>query len=166
MRWKVLLGVFGVGVLLAGTAVAGSRWLITSTRQIKPSVIKQLRGRFAIVEGVGGEANMCPGGAGSCDVAASDARCPGGVVTGGGFDGGSSPPIGAFMGYNEPDRDGRGWHIVMGNAGGEVTTFRTVAICAGVVPGRAADTAATGPRAVSAQIEGELATMRTRLARR
>jgi hypothetical protein len=39
--------VIGVGVLLAfcaGSAYAGSKWLITSTSQIKPDVLKELRG--------------------------------------------------------------------------------------------------------------------------
>jgi hypothetical protein len=41
---KVALGVAIVVALTGGSAIAASRWMVTSTNQIKPSVLAQLRG--------------------------------------------------------------------------------------------------------------------------
>jgi hypothetical protein len=159
MGRRALIGALAALAITGGSAVAASRWIITSTSQIKPSVVSQLRARFATLPSLGKVGDMCPGGSGSCDIAASDARCPGrSIVTGGGFDGGNNPPIGAFMAYDEPDRDGRGWHIIMGNDSTAEATFQTFAVCAGTVFGKARDARAAVPASVRRQISRELAT--------
>jgi hypothetical protein len=150
---------------IAGGATAATKYIITSTHQIKPSVLQKLRTQLLFKDQLGSVVSMCPSGTdttGQCEVAASDARCPSpGIAMGGGFDGGSSPPLGAFMGYNEPDSDGRGWHIIMGNAGSSTSTFQTVAVC--VVTSVPAGAAHAGvPSSVRAQISREVASMRTR----
>jgi hypothetical protein len=151
--------------VLVGGAAAASKYIITSTNQIKPSVLKKFQPALAYQDHKGPIANMCAAGTdttGQCEVAASDSRCPGGsIATGGGFDGGSAPPVRAAIGYTEPDSDGHGWHIIMGNAGPSNETFQTVAVCLGV--SRAAFAAQAGaPSRVRAQIGRELASMRTR----
>lgn len=152
-------------IVVAGGAAAASRYLVTSIHQIKPSVLKHLQAQLLYVDEKGPIATMCPSGTdttGQCETAGSDARCPnGGIATGGGFDGGSSPPVGAFMGYNEPDSDGGGWHIIMGNSSSGTTTFQTVVVCIAI--SRLAGAAEAGaPSSVRTQISRELSWMRAR----
>jgi hypothetical protein len=161
MGRRLAVGAIVAAVLAGGSAVAASRWVITSTKQIKPSVVRQLRTVLATLEGGGTKVNMCANGQGACAIAASDARCPAGLVTGGGFDGGTNPPLAASVAYTEPDRDGRGWHIIMvNNDTSSAATFQALALCAGTLPGRARDARASVPSSVEAQIHGELARVR------
>jgi hypothetical protein len=151
--------------VLVGGAAAATRYIITSTSQIKPSVLRKFQRTLAFRDQQGHLASMCPFGTdttGQCEIAASDSRCPGGsIATGGGFDGASSPPIGASIGYNEPDSDGHGWHIIMANGASTTSTFRTVAVCLGVSR-QAAGAQAGAPSPVGGQIKRELAWMRAR----
>jgi hypothetical protein len=150
---------------IAGGATAASKYIITSTHQIKPSVLQKLHTQVLAKDQPGGVASMCAFGTdstGQCEVQGSDARCPASAIAvGGGFDGGSTPPIGASMGVNEPDADGHGWHIVMANFGPDTETFQTVAVC--VVTSSGARPASAGvPSAVTDQINREIASMRMR----
>ncbi len=93
-------------VLLGGSAYAGSRWVISSTQQIKPSVLKQLRGHagpqgatgtpgasgaagpagpagIATIQDVDASTSYCAFG-NSCDVESVTATCPGSAIAVGG----------------------------------------------------------------------------------
>jgi len=132
-------------------ADAASRYLITSARQIKPSVLKQLRsqgpagaagapgaagpaGVFStanVTQVTGAVASMCTWGSGTCDVGSSVANCPAGsAVLGGGYDGGSDPPIDASVGYDKPIGTSA-WEVIMTNDDTYgAATFNAVATCA------------------------------------
>jgi hypothetical protein len=171
MKRGVLTAIAAIATVavIAGGAAAAGRYLITSTKQIKPSVVKQLEGKvyFGMLYGTfsGPTATMCAAGTdttGSCETASSDARCPdGGFVESGGFDGGNNPPIGAGIGYDEPDSDGRGWHIIMANLVPASATFHAVALCSRFTTQAARDARAGVPSSVRVQISHELAAART-----
>lgn len=149
--------------VLAGGAAAASRYIITSTHQIKPSVLRKFQAKLAYQDKAGGSATMCPSGTdttGQCEVGSSDARCPGGAIaTGGGYDGGSSPPVNATTGYTEPDSDGQGWHVIMVNNASVVATFRATAVCLGVARGAFTARSGSAPSSVRTQITREVALM-------
>lgn len=122
MGRKVLLGVVVAFAVLGGTAWAGSRWIITSTNQIKPDVLSHLRGARGaqgprgmagttgaagpaglpgtpggfstanVVEVTGPLVTMCASSGGICAVAGSFASCPPGAVVLGGGWFGGSSP--------------------------------------------------------------------------
>jgi hypothetical protein len=141
---------------LAGTGLAASKYLITSTSQIKPSVLKDLKGKEGpagqqgpagaagaagaagtfstsnVTEVTGALASMCAYGGGSCDVGNSVAVCPAGAtVLSGGWIGGSIPPIEATVGDNGPIGNGTEWEVIMANNTAYSTpSFTAYAICA------------------------------------
>ncbi len=166
MGRKILIAAVAAIAITGGSAYAGSRWIVTSIGQIKPTVLAHFQRTLAFADKEGPTAYMCPNGTdttGQCEVAASDARCPGAsTAMGGGWDGGSSPPLGAFAGYNQADLDGRGWHVIMGNGGSGSTTFSAMVVCLGVAAGAAKDASATVPASVRTQIGREVAAMRAR----
>jgi hypothetical protein len=74
-----VLALIALFLAATGTAVAGSRYLISNPNQIKPSVIAAIRGQFVVVHG---PLETIPPGT----VGVSVARCPSGyVVVSGGY---------------------------------------------------------------------------------
>jgi hypothetical protein len=74
---------------------------------------------------------MCPSSAGSCAVAGSFASCPpGAVAVGGGWVGGSSPPVVATVADDGPIGNNTAWDVVMVNNGPLTSTFQAYAECA------------------------------------
>lgn len=67
------------------------------------------------------------------------ASCPAGdVALGGGWDGGSSPPVLATVAYNYPIGSSTAWDVVMAdNGSGETSTFAAVVECAPAPAGAA-----------------------------
>ena len=140
---KYAITVAIVGLLaFAGGAAASRRWLITSTNQIKPSVLHALRGNAgrqgpaggfstANVTDVSGPSVTMDVSGGANDVQGSLAQCPtGSVVLGGGYDGETNPPVSATVGYDE-SLGGNAWDVIMSNNDGYGTaSFHAVAVCA------------------------------------
>ena len=153
-------------IVVAGGAAAASQYVITSIKQIKPSVLKKFQPALAYADKLGPIATMCAAGTdttGQCEVGSSDARCPsGGIATGGGLYGGMTPPVLGTIGYDEPDNDGRGWHVVMVNDNSAASaTIQATVVCLGT--SRAASAATVGvPASVRSRIRVEVAAMRAR----
>jgi hypothetical protein len=163
MGRRVVIAAIAAFALIGGSAFATSRWIITSPRQIKPSVLHKIETRLFWRTAMGPTTTMCPAGgntSGQCAIGSSDARCGGGIATGGGLDGGNNPPVSATIGYSEPDTDGHGWHVIMANDDGSSSaSYQAVASCQGVSGGFAA-VDARAPAAVKAQISREVASLR------
>ncbi len=132
-------------VLAGGTAYAANHYLITRTSQIKPSVLKQLRGRAGQSGAAGATGATGAAGisgytqvasattnnpAGAQDVAI--ANCPAGesVLGGGAF--GSAVSTGQSITTSEPANSDTGWLVAMSNGSGTADTFTVYAICATV----------------------------------
>ncbi len=170
---KVTAAVLVCFVLFAGGAAA-SGFLITSVNQIKPSVRKALQGNrgprgFRGFRGAGASilvttiqgpvAGMTPFGT-ATDVGSSVATCPaGGVVLGGGWDGGSNPPVDASAAYNEAIGGGS-WEVIMANNGPLTATVSAVAVCA-TGPGSQARRELSRS-AIRATVARQVAALRTR----
>ena len=153
-----------VAVLLAvgGTAFA-SGYIITSVKQIKPSVRKTLKGQRGPrgLQGPAGQSgalnttfvrgetvSMCAdtGTFQPCQVAASIANCPvGSVALAGGWDGLNAPPLDATVAYNYGA--GGSWGIIMINHLSLPASFQAVTTCApGTGSARGASRAAAADR--------------------
>src|ERR1019366_898531 len=91
-------------VLAGGTAYAANHYLITKTSQIKPSVLKDLRGR------------------------AGSSGAPGAL--GGAF--GSAVATGQSITTSEPANSDTGWLVAMSNSSASNEHFTAYAICAAV----------------------------------
>jgi hypothetical protein len=145
-------------MVAGGSAVAANRWLITSTHQIKPSVLRQLHGARGstgpvgvrgpaglnglpgaqgpaggfstanVIETTGAQASMCASGGGPCDVGGSFAACPPGAVVLGG--GWSGPLSDASIGFNLPIGNGSAWDVVAINNAPIAESFTPYAVCA------------------------------------
>jgi hypothetical protein len=135
---------------MTGTGIAAGHYLITSTSQIKPSVLRALRGQpgpqgpagaqgatgagfstssVTIVRGT--PETLCPLDGGSCSVAVAVATCPlGSVAIAGGFDGGSSPPVDATVADDEPILGDTAWEIAVTNDSATTATYTPFAVCA------------------------------------
>jgi hypothetical protein len=150
----LLVALVALFVALGGTAVA-SGWVITRIGQIKPSVRHQLRGN-AGPQGPQGPAGPtgATGPAGipgvvmvesamvtlaSGAVNGTFASCPAGdVALGGGWDGGTTPPVLATVAYNDPIGNDTAWNVTMvDNQSGQSSTFAAVVECAPAASGAA-----------------------------
>jgi hypothetical protein len=161
-------------LVLSGGAFAASRYLITSTRQIKPSVLRQLHGATGpagpagtfssagVATVSGPSAPMCASSANTCAVGSSVATCPAGdIVLSGGYDGETDPPVDATAGYDEP-LGSNGWEVIMSNNALIPASFHAIAVC--VPAASAASDAATRPnsRNVKAIVARQVAAMQAR----
>jgi hypothetical protein len=119
-----------------------------------------------VVQVSGLSAVMCGSGGGSCDVGSSAATCPAGaVVLGGGWDGESSPPVVATVGFDNPIGSGT-WDVIMANNGPLTTTFHAVATCATASGASAARAQASRlTKAQLAELARDLAAVRLRFSR-
>ncbi len=190
MRRNLQVGgliVIAAFALFGGGALAASHYLITSTGQIKPNVLKQLRGNTGprgpqgqagqaggfsttnVTQVSGPTVTLCASGGGSCDVESSDATCPAGsVVLGGGWNWGStaSPPVEATVSLDSPAVAGsQDWEVLMVNNSSVSASFSAVATCA-TPSGTAADIARSGRLTAQqrAQIATQVAAARMRVA--
>ena len=128
---------------VTGTGMAAGHYLITSTSQIKPSVLRSIRGKLGpqgpagaqgapgatgaagtsfstsdVSVATGTPETLCPVGGGSCEAAVGTATCPSGsVAIAGGFDGGASPPVVASIAEDEPLRRSGSAAIAIANNG-------------------------------------------------
>ena len=142
----LLVALVALFVALGGTALA-SGWVITRIGQIKPSVRHQLRGNVG-PQGLQGPAGPtgASGPAGipgvvevesamvtltSGGVNGAYAPCPAGdVALGGGWDGGTTPPVLATVAYNYPIGNNTAWDVTMAdNQSGNTSTFAAVVEC-------------------------------------
>lgn len=147
MRKGILIGTV-LGLLFAGTSAAASRWLITSTHQIKPSVLHQLHGargktgvagapghfstaNVSVVQGA--PVFLCPAGqAQACNVGSGFASCPqGAVALSGGWAPAGNGLVNTTIVDSHPD-DGAGsqWFVLMDNESAIAESFTPYAVCA------------------------------------
>jgi hypothetical protein len=106
---------------IGGSAFAASHYLITSTAQIKPSVVRAIRGQVVIVHGP--LEAVAPS-----SVGVSIATCPSGyIATSGGYSGITNP--GAYVNQDEPVGPRTWWAGVSTRLSGEVSYIRATAIC-------------------------------------
>jgi hypothetical protein len=132
---------------LAGTGLAASKYIITSTHQIKPSVLKALRGKRGpaglpgalgatgaagvfstsdLTVAQGPTESLCVFGGGSCGTAESIAVCPTGVAVSGGWLGDMPNGVVASNSLDGPTQ----WEITMNNEGPIAGTFNAFVVCA------------------------------------
>lgn len=155
MRKGLIVGVVIGALLSGGGALAASRYLITSTHQIKPSVLRKLHGARGPagppgVRGVTGNTGpIGPAGAPGAfstanvtevqgplaDTAANTvngslAQCPpGAIVVGGGFMGGGNPPVAGNVADDGPIGN-TSWDVIIANNGPTIADWNAYAICA------------------------------------
>ena len=172
----LLVALVALFVAVGGTAVA-SGWVITRIGQIKPSVRHQLRGNAGPQGPQGPQGPAGPAGAAgragipgvvmvesamvtlaSGAVNGTFASCPAGdVALGGGWDGGTTPPVLATVAYNDPIGNNTAWNVTMvDNQSGQSSTFAAVVECAPAASGaaiahvsRVKTMACTGPGAMA-----------------
>jgi len=163
-KWLAVTVGVAAFVVVGSGAFAASQYLITSTKQIKPSVLHKIETQLFWQRATGAPSTMCALGSdttGQCAIGSSDARCPdGGTATGGGIDGGKNPPVSATIGYDDLDKDGHGWHVIMANDDPSGSaSFQAVADCQLVTGGFAARNVQV-PKGVRDQIAREVTSLR------
>lgn len=75
-----------------------------------------------------------PSAAGASAVGSSTAWCPGQyrAIGGGWFDGPNEPLIEGVVSFSAPVQEGRGWQVILVNAGEREGSFSAIAVCAKV----------------------------------
>ncbi len=179
-----LLVVIALFFALGGSAVAAQHYLVTSTSQIKPSVLSKLKGKAGPAGPAGPQGPQGPGGSqgaqgaqgpagpsnlsglasyGSAEVSVLpgtvggvEAVCPAGshAVSGGGY--------GGISGLNVSEMESPGhqsWFVITSNETGITVKIHAQVQCAGA--GQAV--AASVPRAVRARAQRELAQLVTQV---
>lgn len=171
---KVLIAAVVLAVLGGGSAFAASRWVITSTRQIKPSVLRHLHGArgqqgprgFQGAQGLPGSSGIarvqwvnsssvpyCASSGGACSVASATATCPPGSVAVGGAANASSieTSISTYVGGNI-------YEAVSDNASPFTGDLTATAVCAsgpGINAAKDARAASDPAGALVAKLRGE-----------
>lgn len=136
---------------LGGVGLAASKYIITSTHQIKPSVLKKLEGKgpagtpgapgavgatgaagvFSasnVTEVTGPAGDMCAAGGGTCVTGSSVATCPAGdVVISGGYSGFIAD---VTVAYDWAQNSGTAWQVVVDNQAAIPATVTAYAVCA------------------------------------
>jgi hypothetical protein len=137
---STLIALVALFFALGGSAVAASRYLITSTSQIKPSVLKTIRGapgRLLVVRGP--LVTIQPS-----SVGVSEANCPSGYdIVSGGYS--AVLGVGGDVNQNEPVSAYSWWAGVSTRLSSERATVGAVALCA---PAGQAVTASLRDRAI------------------
>jgi hypothetical protein len=120
--------VLALFVALGGTAIAAKHYVISSTGQIKPSVLKQLRGSSLgqIVRVQGPLVAVAPN-----SVNASEATCPSGYdVVSGGYS--AVTGVGGYVNQNEAVSPHSWWAGVSTRLSAETAHVQAAALCAPV----------------------------------
>ncbi len=180
-----MIAILALFLAVGGSAVAAQRYLITSTRQIKPSVLRSLHGARGAIgpQGPSGPA----GGAGPAgaqgprgeagpsnlssltitraadvkvppgDEGTSVATCPPGtrVVSGGEYTGF------AIRNGSEMSADHQSWIVLVDNLSGVPTNLEAIAYCAGAGEAVAASTPAAARARAVRQVQALAARLRS-----
>jgi hypothetical protein len=132
---------------LTGAGLAASRYIITNTHQIKPNVLRALRGQRgpAGIDGAQGppgaagtfaatnitavqgpDETVCAFGGGSCGIASSIVACTTGTAIAGGWTG---SVVNGAVAINQP-LSGNRWVVTVVNNGSVAGDFSAYVICA------------------------------------
>jgi hypothetical protein len=170
----------------SGTAIAAKHYIITSTRQIKPSVLRQLRGKAGPAghQGPGGPAGppgpQGPGGAAGPvnlsairvfkneelasvppkDFGSALAFCPAGMSA---ISGGGDSSIGGILDSETPTQERVAWLIIVHNENPVPLEIHAQVLCAGKGQAVAASARPAGYSRARARAEAHVAALLAKL---